>query len=613
MKRSLSTTTALVTSFALAVPITFPLSAQEVSGSAEASGFVCDDSLSAEQCAAAEADAQAQAQGGQEEGVLESIGDAANGALESASDALGGLLGGAEETADDAVDATGEAVGNAAETTGDAVDSAAEVTQDAAEATGDAVDEAATATGDAVEPAVDATENAAEGAVTTAEDLAQQLENQSETDGAEADVEADVAVQPEAQPETAPASGDDTVVSAEGDEAPATTPAETQEQAQTEAPPAADPAAEAQGDLIVDGPSEAAMEAATGQAEESMATSGDATVADEVTETVTEENARSSDQDFAPAQSNAQADAQANAEDDNDTRFLQGALLGAAGALVVGALLNGNREVVSTAPDRVVVRDQNGNLQVLRDDDAILRQPGAEVVTRNYTDGSAQTVVTQRDGSQIITVRSAEGRVIKRVVVATNGTETVLFDDTVQYDPVDVSALPEPVRNTAPQVDPNNEEALRAALMQQSAVGRRFSLNQVRQIDRVRYLAASVQVENITFATGSAAISPTEAQDLLALGELMTGLIQDNPNEVFLIEGHTDAIGSAVSNLTLSDRRAESVARALTEYFGVSPANMVLQGYGESDLRVTTQEAERANRRVVVRRITPLLQVTQAN
>ncbi|MCW1933656.1 OmpA family protein [Pararhodobacter zhoushanensis] len=149
--------------------------------------------------------------------------------------------------------------------------------------------------------------------------------------------------------------------------------------------------------------------------------------------------------------------------------------------------------------------------------------------------------------------------------------------------------------------------------MQQSAVGRRFSLNQVRQIDRVRYLAASVQVENITFATGSAAISPTEAQDLLALGELMTGLIQDNPNEVFLIEGHTDAIGSAVSNLTLSDRRAESVARALTEYFGVSPANMVLQGYGESDLRVTTQEAERANRRVVVRRITPLLQVTQAN
>jgi outer membrane protein OmpA-like peptidoglycan-associated protein len=92
----------------------------------------------------------------------------------------------------------------------------------------------------------------------------------------------------------------------------------------------------------------------------------------------------------------------------------------------------------------------------------------------------------------------------------------------------------------------------------------------------------------------------------------MTDLIEENPGEVFLIEGHTDAVGDAAYNLALSDRRAESVALALTEYFGVSPANMVLQGYGESDLRVPTSGPERANRRVVVRRITPLLQTAQA-
>jgi hypothetical protein len=39
----------------------------------------------------------------------------------------------------------------------------------------------------------------------------------------------------------------------------------------------------------------------------------------------------------------------------------------------------------------------------------------------------------------------------------------------------------------------------------------------------------------------------------------------------------------------------------------VPSENLVIQGYGESDLVVPTQGAERANRRVTVRRITPLL------
>ena len=45
----------------------------------------------------------------------------------------------------------------------------------------------------------------------------------------------------------------------------------------------------------------------------------------------------------------------------------------------------------------------------------------------------------------------------------------------------------------------------------------------------------------------------------------------------------------------------------MTEYFNVPPENMVIQGYGESDLAIPVLDAERANRRVAVRRITPLL------
>ena len=77
---------------------------------------------------------------------------------------------------------------------------------------------------------------------------------------------------------------------------------------------------------------------------------------------------------------------------------------------------------------------------------------------------------------------------------------------------------------------------------------------------------------------------------------------------MFLIEGHTDAVGSDEDNLSLSDRRAESVATVLSEQFDVPPENLVTQGYGEEFLKVPTEAAERLNRRVAVRRITPLMQ-----
>jgi outer membrane protein OmpA-like peptidoglycan-associated protein len=103
-----------------------------------------------------------------------------------------------------------------------------------------------------------------------------------------------------------------------------------------------------------------------------------------------------------------------------------------------------------------------------------------------------------------------------------------------------------------------------------------------------------------------------QAQTLLVLGEVMSQMIARNSNEVFLIEGHTDAVGDVASNLALSDGRAESVALALTENFGVPPQNLVTQGYGESDLAVETQRASQANRRIVVRRITPLIETATA-
>jgi OmpA family protein len=87
----------------------------------------------------------------------------------------------------------------------------------------------------------------------------------------------------------------------------------------------------------------------------------------------------------------------------------------------------------------------------------------------------------------------------------------------------------------------------------------------------------------------------------------MMRVVHRNPNEVFLIEGYTDAVGSNEDNLSLSDRRAESVAEVLSQQFQVPFENLTTQGYGEDYLKVPTNGPERLNRRVAVRRITPLL------
>jgi outer membrane protein OmpA-like peptidoglycan-associated protein len=264
---------------------------------------------------------------------------------------------------------------------------------------------------------------------------------------------------------------------------------------------------------------------------------------------------------------------------------------------------------VSNSGDRVVV-DDNGTYRVLKNDDSLLRQPGADVKTYSFSDGSTRTVVTNPDGSQVETIRASDGRVLSRTRILADGREVVLFDDTRSFQEVTVNDLPQ-VEDSRRSIDfqQTDEQALRQALQArlENDPGRSFSLAQVRNIQQVRALAPEIEVNNVNFDTGSAVIRPEEAEELAALGAAMKDAIEQNPGEVFLVEGHTDAVGGAGYNLALSDRRAESLALALTEYFGVPPENMVVQGYGESDLKVETATAERANRRAAVRRITPLL------
>jgi outer membrane protein OmpA-like peptidoglycan-associated protein len=332
------------------------------------------------------------------------------------------------------------------------------------------------------------------------------------------------------------------------------------------------------------------------------------------TEVVTEQTSRSATQEFAAA-----PQVVAPGKKNRLSNLEKAGLLGL-GALVVGAVLSqsnkaaaseqpAQQQVISNTGDRVVVQRSDGDYQVYKDDDALLRRPGNTLRTETYQDGSTLTTVDRADGSQVVTIRNATGRVLRRAHYNDQGYETVLFDDLEPEREIVVSSLPKPREKPLVISTHDGDAAIKAALAKRqiAKIGRSFSLRQVREIPQVRHLAAVIDVEKITFASGSAALSVTEVNALADLGGVMQTLLDANPNEIFLIEGHTDATGAGAMNLALSDRRAETVALALTEYFDIPPENMVVQGYGETELLIDTQADEKRNRRVGVRLITPLL------
>ena len=339
--------------------------------------------------------------------------------------------------------------------------------------------------------------------------------------------------------------------------------------------------------------------------------------AEEVTtETVTEETRRSSSEEFRDwtredreRLEETEDGVTTAAQPRSGLSDLERAGLFVLGAAVVGAILTSGQRVESNTGDRIIVLDDDGVYRVLKDDDALLRQPGSEVRTERYADGSTRTEVTREDGTRIITIRDSSGRALRRVRIEPDGREYLLIDDTRDFEPVIVRDLPRPAHETFDYRAASDREDLRLALLaaDRRDIGRSFSLRQVREYVEVRELAPEINIGGLTFATNSAAIEQSQAEDLREMGLLMRDLIRDDPTELFLIEGHTDAIGSAGYNLLLSDRRAESVALAFTEYFGVPAENMIVQGYGERFLKIPTQEAERLNRRVAVRRITALV------
>lgn len=250
------------------------------------------------------------------------------------------------------------------------------------------------------------------------------------------------------------------------------------------------------------------------------------------------------------------------------------------------------------------------------DRDRIARE-GDEVYYEQFDDGSIRQVVIRADGTRVVTVWNRYGEIVRRVKVLPDGSRIVMIfvrDDRGDRWRDPGADLP-PFRLTIPVgeyvlysdiADENEIELFLAEPPLERAV-RVYSVDEVKRSARIRDTVRRVEIGDLTFDTGEWTVERDQVGSLTRVANAIKRLIERNPGEVFLIEGHTDAVGSDESNLELSDRRAETVARLLTDLYDVPPENLVTQGYGERYLKVKTEDEERANRRATVRRITPLV------
>jgi outer membrane protein OmpA-like peptidoglycan-associated protein len=275
----------------------------------------------------------------------------------------------------------------------------------------------------------------------------------------------------------------------------------------------------------------------------------------------------------------------------------------------------GNRTVITEA-NRTII--QEGGREIIRHDPVDRFRLTAKEVNVEHRDNLTVTAALQPDGIQIVTEVDETGRLVRRIRRDAAGREVILIDNT--FEPRNsgnagsIVELPPPVVQIAPQLyirDVAGATAADIALTLMAppvmAIERRYTLDEVLNSEPLRARMPRIDIDTVNFETGSWEITPNEAPRLEVIAQGILDAIKQNPGEMFLVEGYTDAVGNDVDNLSLSDRRAESVAVTLAHHFGVPAENLTTQGYGKQFLKVPTDRPERANRRVAVRRITPLL------
>lgn len=126
---------------------------------------------------------------------------------------------------------------------------------------------------------------------------------------------------------------------------------------------------------------------------------------------------------------------------------------------------------------------------------------------------------------------------------------------------------------------------------------RSLSLGEREEIAQIASTKPKIDLE-IHFDYNSADISKTSMPAVQELGKALSN--SDLKGSTFVVAGHTDAIGTEAYNQDLSERRADTIKRYLSEKYGINGADLVTVGYGETRPKDPNAPTDPTNRRVQV-------------
>jgi outer membrane protein OmpA-like peptidoglycan-associated protein len=174
-------------------------------------------------------------------------------------------------------------------------------------------------------------------------------------------------------------------------------------------------------------------------------------------------------------------------------------------------------------------------------------------------------------------------------------------DNNVSADQILNALQPKPLTrglSAGPQADPAvkaKEVSFVATLRNRKT--RSLSLGEREEIAEIASTKPKIDLD-IQFDYNSAEISKTSMPSVQELGKALSNA--SLKGSTFVVAGHTDAIGSEAYNQDLSERRADTIKRYLTEKYGITGTDLVTVGYGKTKPKVPNAPMDPINRRVQV-------------
>jgi outer membrane protein OmpA-like peptidoglycan-associated protein len=248
------------------------------------------------------------------------------------------------------------------------------------------------------------------------------------------------------------------------------------------------------------------------------------------------------------------------------------------------------KNVVVTVPEEIngTPRDldislslQNVDKKILTNHKFRLYNSSNELIREASTDGSGRFLTQLKEGQTYFVSTDVYGATYTDEFHVSPGLKSYMYrlilPFPTEYHNSDFSDVNMTESYTSPSKDPNNPKYPKA---KNGEYKRSFILN------------------NINFATGKWDLKPSSYESLNELLKMLT----DNPKMKIEIAGHTDDVGKDDANMTLSQKRAESIVNYLVEH-GINEDRLIGIGYGETIPIATndTPEGRQKNRRSEVR------------